>query len=84
MILPNKHLGMKRLAVVSTAALLAACGGGDDAPATAAPAPYQPGSVMTLEVATEGQSTSTQRWLIHGVTTQGELIPMWRPSWSAA
>ncbi len=51
-----------------------ACGGDDDVPATAAPAQYQPGSVLTLEVASEGQSPNARRWLIHGVTAQGELV----------
>ena len=64
---------IQRITIASVAGLLIACGGGGDE-ATTASTRFQPGSLLTLGVAAEGLAPRTQQWLLHGVTTHGELV----------
>ena len=64
--------GLTPLALSITLALsLAACGGsGDEEPALV----FQPGEVVTFAATLEDGSTQEDRYLVHGVTAEGDLL----------
>lgn len=72
---PSPFRVFRGLCAVAAASLLLACGGGSDGDGDAASQEvWEPGTKLLVESIAPGGGIVRGRYLVHGVTTQGELV----------